>query len=148
MSEVEKQTNGCWRPSPGSIYPLIAWLQDQSYIKEASGQEAGVKRYTLTEQGRGFYEEQTKTREEMSKRLQYFGPFGPPFGSFSGPMSSDFYPEKAQEFREAIRHLFITMWQLRDVIRMNHSEEATQEAAKALEEAARKIDEITKKLKE
>jgi len=58
MSEIEKQTNGCWKPSPGSIYPLIAWLQDQGHIKEAPEQEAGIKRYTLTEQGKTFSKEQ------------------------------------------------------------------------------------------
>ncbi|MCS7136732.1 MAG: PadR family transcriptional regulator, partial [Aigarchaeota archaeon] len=34
MSEVERRTNGCWRPSPGSVYPLLAWLQDNGYVRE------------------------------------------------------------------------------------------------------------------
>ena len=39
MSELESETNGYWKPSPGSIYPLLAWLQDQTYIKEADQKE-------------------------------------------------------------------------------------------------------------
>jgi len=73
MSEIEKQTNGHWKPSPGSIYPLLAWLQDKGYIKEVPEQEAGTKRYTLTEQGKNFLEEHEKRREELRRRFRHFG---------------------------------------------------------------------------
>jgi DNA-binding PadR family transcriptional regulator len=52
MHEIEKRTGGFWKPSPGSVYPLLAWLQDNSYIREVPGEEDGVKRYTLTDKGR------------------------------------------------------------------------------------------------
>ena len=107
-----------------------------------------MKRYTLTEQGKAFYEEQTKTREEMSKKLQCFGPFGPPFGSFPGPMGFEFYSEKPRELRLAMKQLFRAMGQLREGMRANYSEEAVREATKALEEAVKRIEDVTKKLKE
>jgi DNA-binding PadR family transcriptional regulator len=84
MGEIEKQTEGNWRPSPGSIYPLLSWLQDKGYIKEADGVEAGVKRYSLTETGKTFLAEHDQRRSEMRKRFSHFGP-GP---GFMGPMSS------------------------------------------------------------
>ena len=33
-NEIEKKTNGCWKPSPGSVYPLLAWLQDIKRFKK------------------------------------------------------------------------------------------------------------------
>jgi len=162
MSEIEKQTNGNWKPSPGSIYPLLAWLQDKGYIKEAAEQEAGTKRYTLTELGKTFLEEQIKTREELRKRFERLGPrhgpgLGPGFKGL-GPWSWDwsafgfppgfpffeFYPEKAKELRKATKDLAIAVWNLRDRLRQEYSEEVTEEARKVLEQAARRIKDITK----
>ena len=161
MSEIEKQTNGHWKPSPGSIYPLLAWLQDKGYIKEVAEQEPGTKRYTLTEQGKTFLQEHIKTREEMRKRFERFGPRppGPGFkglgpwawewGAFGpGFMGFEFYPEKAKELRRATKELAIAVWNLRDKLRQEYSEKAVEEAKKALEEAAQKIEDITKKLRE
>ena len=144
MVEIEKQTNGHWRPSPGSIYPLLAWLQDKGYIKEAAEQEAGTKRYMLTDQGKAFLEELVKTREEMRKRFRHFGP-GP---GFMGPMWFEFYPEKAKELRKATKDLAIAIFNLRDQLRRKYSEKAAEEVTKALEEASKKIEDITKKMKE
>jgi len=143
MSEIEKQTSGQWKPSPGSIYPLLAWLQDKGYIKEADGQEAGVKRYTLTEEGKSLLEEHIKRREELRKRFKHMGP-GP---GFMGPMWFEFYPEKAKELRRATKDLAVAVWNLRDSLRLEYSEEVAEEARKVLEQAARKIEDITKKLR-
>ena len=142
MSEIEKQTNGHWKPSPGSIYPLLAWLQDNGYVKEIGEKEAGIKRYMLTEQGKTFLEEQDKTREELRKRFKHFGP-GP---GFMGPMWFEFYPEKAKELLRSAKDLAIALLDLGDRLRREYSEKAAEEAKKTLEEAAKKIEEITKKL--
>jgi len=164
MSEIEKQTNGNWKPSPGSIYPLLAWLQDKGYIREATEQEPGIKRYTLTEQGKTLLEEHIKTREELRKRFERFGPrhrLGPSFKGL-GPWTWDwsafgfppgfhffeFYPEQAKELRKATKDLAIAVWNLRDRLGREYSEEVAEEARKALEEAAKKIEDITKKLQE
>jgi len=53
MNEIEKRTGGCWKPSPGSVYPLLAWLQDNGYVREVPVEESGVKRYTLTDNPHG-----------------------------------------------------------------------------------------------
>ena len=142
MSEIEKQTNGCWKPSPGSIYPLLSWLQDKGYINEAAEQEAGTKRYMLTEQGKAFLEEHVKTREELRKRFRNFGP-GP---GLMGPMWYEFYPEKAKELRKATRNLAVAVWNLRDSLRRKYSEKAAEEARKALEETTARIEDIIKKM--
>jgi len=71
MNEIAKRTDGHWKPSPGSIYPLIAWLQDKGYAKEVPEQEAGIKRYTLTDQGKMFLQEHIKRKEKLLKDLDF-----------------------------------------------------------------------------
>ena len=34
-NEIERRANGRWKPSPGSIYPLLAWLKDNDHVKVA-----------------------------------------------------------------------------------------------------------------
>jgi len=142
MNKIEEQTNSHWRPSPGSIYPLIAWLQDRGYIKEAPTQEAGTKRYTLTDQGKAFLEEHLKIREEMRERFRHFGQM------FMGPIWLELYPERALELRRATKQLAVAVLNLHESLRQKYSEEAATRAKETLEEAAEKIGGITKKLKE
>ncbi len=142
MGEIARQTEGRWKPSPGSIYPLLSWLQDKGYIKEAAEQEAGIKRYALTDQGKSFLQEHIKKRDEIRKRFEHFGP-GP---GFMGPMWFEFYPERAKELRRATRDLAVAVWNLRDKLRQNYSEEVADEARKALEEAAAKIENMIRKM--
>ena len=74
MEEIEKETDGRWKPSPGSIYPLLAWLQDNGYTKEKPTEESGIKRYTLTEQGEKFFEKQVKLKEKLQQKLEFLAP--------------------------------------------------------------------------
>jgi len=144
MNEIEKLSGGCWKPSPGSIYPLMAWLQDKGYIKEApaSEQEAGIKRYTLTEQGISFLEEHRKKREELYKKFRFFGP------PFMGPIELGLYPKKARELRRATKELALAIWSLREELHHKYSEKVAEEAGRVLKEAAEKIEHIAKEMKE
>jgi len=142
MNEIEKLTDGRWKPSPGSIYPLIAWLQDKGYIREVPEQEAGIKRYTLTDQGKTFLQEHTKRKEEIRKR---FGFLMPPFPGFPW---FNFHPEKTRELVEAGKKLVMAGWNLMDSLREKYSEEVATEAKEVIEGAAEKLNEIAKRLKE
>lgn len=144
MSEIEKQTNGHWKPSPGSIYPLLAWLQDKGYIKEITEQEPGIRRYTLTEQGKQFLEEQIKAREELGKRFEHFGPTH----GLGGPMWFGFDRKNATELRKAAKDFAIAIRNLYHEMKREYSETVAEEAKKTLEEATKKIQDITKKLQE
>ncbi len=142
MSEVEKLTHGRWKPSPGSIYPLLAWLQDKGYSKEVPEQEPGIKRYTLTDQGKAFLEEHVKRKKELRRRIGFFAP---PF--LRAPWFNH-YPEKTRELVEAGKKLLKSSWTLLDSLREEYSEDAVSKATEVLEQAAKKIEEIAKKLEE
>jgi DNA-binding PadR family transcriptional regulator len=47
MDEIEEMSQGWWRPSPGSIYPLLNELEKDGYVKKL---EDG--RYELTEKSK------------------------------------------------------------------------------------------------
>src|SRR3984957_14138727 len=50
MQEVEQRSSGLWRPSPGSVYPALAQLEDEGLI--LSEEIDGRKRFAITDAGR------------------------------------------------------------------------------------------------
>jgi DNA-binding PadR family transcriptional regulator len=50
MRRLEEQTGGRWRPSPGSVYPLLQLLEDEGLARGHN--EDGRKVYELTAAGR------------------------------------------------------------------------------------------------
>jgi len=135
MNELENETKGYWKPSPGSIYPLLAWLQDQRYVEEAQQTDPGIRRYTLTAQGKAFLDAETKSREEINKRLQSFG------NMWYGP-----HQIRAGETGRAARDFFRAVRDLHHELRSEHSKDRLEETKKALEEVTKQIQEITKTL--
>jgi DNA-binding PadR family transcriptional regulator len=51
IKELEERTGGAYRPSPGVIYPTLALLEDEGFIRQAGG-ETGRKLYEITDEGR------------------------------------------------------------------------------------------------
>jgi DNA-binding PadR family transcriptional regulator len=51
MEKIEANTIGMWRPSPGSVYPMIKALEDEGLIKVVKT-EGTKKYYGITEKGR------------------------------------------------------------------------------------------------
>jgi DNA-binding PadR family transcriptional regulator len=144
MSELEKQTNGYWKPSPGSIYPLLAWFQDGGYIKEADVKEPGIRRYTVTAQGTKFLENESKSREQIDEGLRHLGSspgfFGPTWFGFDTEDARELRTI-ARDFRRAIRDLF-------HELKREYSKEAVEEAKKAIEDVTKQIQDITKRMQD
>jgi DNA-binding PadR family transcriptional regulator len=85
MQEIEERSEGAWRPSPGSIYPALAQLEDEGLVeatKEGSGRE-----FALTDAGREHVEAR---RDEL----------GEPWKAVSGG-----FPKEAGELRELMMQL-------------------------------------------
>ena len=71
---IEKETGGKWKPSSGSIYPLLAWLHDKGYTAEMSSEEIGIKRYELTAKGKIFFEKQINFGQKLLDKLEFIVP--------------------------------------------------------------------------
>ena len=55
MQEIEKRSDGLWRPSPGSVYPALAQLEDEGLVR---AEQVGERRsYVLTDAGRAYVDE-------------------------------------------------------------------------------------------
>lgn len=52
MQEIENRTRGLWRPSPGSMYPVLQQLEDEGLV-QPEGPE-GRRVYQLTDAGRSY----------------------------------------------------------------------------------------------
>jgi DNA-binding PadR family transcriptional regulator len=50
MQTIEERSGGRWRPSPGSVYPTLAQLEDESLIKSVEAD--GSRRFEITDAGR------------------------------------------------------------------------------------------------
>jgi DNA-binding PadR family transcriptional regulator len=140
MEEIHKRTGGNWKPSPGSIYPLLAWLQDNAYVKELPT-ENGFKRYELSQSGKDLLEEQIKIREKFRSDAGFMS--NPFFDRFFGKIPE----EKTKQIRLAMRGLLISSAKLGKALRENYSEKDLDEALAVLNETSRKIDEISSKIK-
>jgi DNA-binding PadR family transcriptional regulator len=52
IQEIERRSDGLWRPSPGSVYPALQQLEDEGLVRvEESG---GRKAYVLTAAGEDY----------------------------------------------------------------------------------------------
>jgi len=138
MESIEKHAGGFWKPSPGSIYPLLSWLQDEGYVKELPT-ENGLKRYELTSSGKTLLQEQKGIMEKFRENMGFSQP---PFGAFFMKVP----PEKAAVIRGTLGNAGKAMFRLGSALQKNYSDEALSEAIKAINEAASKLKEIARKL--
>src|SRR5205823_12560101 len=51
MQTIEERSGGRWRPSPGSVYPTLAQLEDEGLIR--SSESEGSRRFEFCQAGRG-----------------------------------------------------------------------------------------------
>lgn len=151
INEIEKRTHGRWKPSPGSIYPLLAWLQDNGHVKELPTDQSGMKRYELTETGKTLLAEQRKIidehREKMKEHFRNhskFRFFGPPF---IGALLAKLPEEKLVEGRKTMHKLVSAFFDLGRSLEDNPSEKVFDEALKLLNNTAEKLEEIKRNLK-
>ncbi|MCW4021887.1 MAG: PadR family transcriptional regulator [Candidatus Bathyarchaeota archaeon] len=136
MDEVEQETGGQWRPSPGSIYPLLRWLRKNGYAQELPVQSAGVKRYVLTDKGVSFLEEHSDFKKLQQKMA---------------PMASWFFlrmglrTEGLEGLQDPIIRLFDALFELRDVLLNDLDEDKLSETEQVLSEVSSRIENFTKK---
>jgi DNA-binding PadR family transcriptional regulator len=134
MREIEDKTSMRWKPSPGSVYPLLSWLLDSGYTQELSDSEAGVRRYKLTEEGKKFFEEHEQRRsQDRSARF-----FGSQFNDWEGQM-----PEEARELADSWHKMKRAGRTLRRKLRDDYSEALVKEAKKLVDDFVEKISSLS-----
>lgn len=55
MQEIEERSAGAWRPSPGSVYPVLQQLEDEGLVR--ADERGERKLMQLTEEGKKYVEE-------------------------------------------------------------------------------------------
>jgi len=141
MNEIEKRTDGHWKPSPGSIYPLLSWLQDNDYVEELPAEQNGMKRYTLMDKGKALLEEQKKIRMKFRKEAKFMPP------PFLGGLWFHIPPEKTIELRKSMHRLITSFFELGINLEEHFSEQVIEDVHKVLDETAEKLEKINRKLK-
>ncbi len=68
---VEEKTSGSYSPSPGVVYPTLTFLDEAGYVTAES--EGAKKRYTITEEGRAYLEENRDIADMVLARLAAIG---------------------------------------------------------------------------
>jgi len=72
IKAIEERFGGSYSPSPGVIYPTLAWLDDMGYAANEP-QEAGRKLYRVTGDGEAFLAANRGAADELLSRS---GPVG------------------------------------------------------------------------
>jgi DNA-binding PadR family transcriptional regulator len=55
MQEIEQRSEGAWRPSPGSVYPALAQLEDEGLVR--TDEQDGRRVFVITDAGRAWVAE-------------------------------------------------------------------------------------------
>src|SRR6185503_16748645 len=67
MKALEEETKGCYKPSPGTVYPTLQWLEDEGLVKASTVDEKKV--YAITDLGRQFLETNKGTVSDIFDRV-------------------------------------------------------------------------------
>ncbi|MBN1859017.1 helix-turn-helix transcriptional regulator [Candidatus Bipolaricaulota bacterium] len=68
MKAIEQDT-GFWKPSTGSLYPLLSTMHDDGLIEETS-ERGGSPRWRITAEGRLTYEQAAEAKNELLHSMQ------------------------------------------------------------------------------
>jgi DNA-binding PadR family transcriptional regulator len=115
IQELSERSNGAWRPSPGSVYPILQQLEDEGLVEIVSTDSG--KTYNLTASGKALVEKDRAT-------------LGKPWETAAADVS------------DATSDLFGTLRQVVFSVRqvaMAGSDSQTQKAAAILADARRSI---------
>jgi DNA-binding PadR family transcriptional regulator len=115
MEEIERRSDGAWRPSPGSIYPALAQLEDEGLVR--AEETAGRRAYRLTPEGEAYVDE---NREAL----------GSPWDD-----AGEGVPDELVDLRTLIAHVGMATLQ----VGQSGDEKQIAEAKKVLSEARKSL---------
>ncbi|MFW6117638.1 MAG: PadR family transcriptional regulator [Thermoproteota archaeon] len=140
METIKEGTEGRWKPSPGSVYPLLSWLLENNYTEEVPTEDSSIKRYKLIEKGEKLFEGHVKFKEKLQKKLKFLAP----------PIISAFWlsahPEKIKPIRNSERKFMKALMDLREKLEKNPSKEGIEEIREFLDETTDKIKRLSSRI--
>lgn len=134
VREIAEQTNGCWIPRPGSIYPLLSALTREG-LAEISEAEGGMKRYILTSKGRQFLKELRELKKQFEDKKRLLMPL-----FFT--ILSELPENEARKIREAVHRLFCSLIDARRRLEADFSKRAADRMVQILEETSKKLEKL------
>jgi DNA-binding PadR family transcriptional regulator len=139
VEEIHKQT-GSWKPSPGSIYPLLSWMSKKGYTEKIQKDELGFKRYCYTEKGKRYFKQQIEVAKDFINKIEFLAPM------LVGGLNLEGINKKLLKPKESAKKLmksFISLHHNLD----NISEKEAKEISEILEESSAKIEKIVQRIK-
>jgi DNA-binding PadR family transcriptional regulator len=115
IQELSERSNGAWRPSPGSVYPILQQLEDEGLVEISSSQSG--KTYNLTTSGKALVEKDRAT-------------LGKPWETAAADVS-----DATSDLFGTLRQVILSVRQ----VAMAGSDAQTQKAAAILADARRSI---------
>jgi DNA-binding PadR family transcriptional regulator len=67
MRAIEERMGGSYSPSPGVIYPTLAWLEDMGYARVEV--DSGRKSYAITDEGKAFLTANRVAIDDVQARM-------------------------------------------------------------------------------
>ncbi len=126
MKALEEHTHGCYKPSPGTVYPTLQWLEDEGLVR--SEEIEGKRVYHTTEAGLRFLEEHKSTVEGIFDRI----------AEMIDRLVGDPIPEISRAVGRVVTQAYRTAWKVgTDEVRKRRVIEILEGAARELEQLAR-----------
>jgi DNA-binding PadR family transcriptional regulator len=68
IRELEEQSHGFYKPSPGVIYPTLQMLEEMRYAK--SSEQEGKKIYSITDEGLKFLDDRSNIADSVRSQMK------------------------------------------------------------------------------
>jgi DNA-binding PadR family transcriptional regulator len=139
VEQIEKQTSGSWKPSSGSIYPLLAWMHSKGFTEESPKGEEGFKRYSFTAEGSKFLDKQIMFGHDFLNKMEFLLPML--IGEFQFGSSKEKLHGAIEPARQLANAFIVIRHNLDDLPQKDAEEivQALKECAEKLEKKARRF---------
>jgi len=138
--QIEEQTGGRWKPSPGSIYPLLSWMLNKGFTEEVPKGTEGLKRYTFTSKGSEFLTKQIALGQDFLCKMEFLLPM------LIGGLQIETNTEKLHGTVEPARQLMNDFMTIRDNLKFL-SQKDIDEIAQALKSCSQTLEKITQRIR-
>lgn len=123
MKDLEERFEGCYSPSPGTVYPTLQWLEDEGLV---SAKDVGGKKvYEITDAGRQFLEEHRDVVDDIFERVR--DAVDQALGGAMGDVN--------EAIGRVMKAAYRTAWRSRDDVARRRIAEILRHAAEEIERA-------------